>query len=247
MPSAMKENSPLVTNSPAVQPWRSPWRGLVSLFLIYHLLAVIAPPLHAITYGRSLDRSPLTTIVLAVVRPYMGAMFLDHGYAFFAPEPGPLHLVRYKVEFADDRPPIEGRFPNLQEERPRLMYHRYFMMAESLESAFIPPTEPPKPVPPPANDPNRLKLHIEQEANYNRQLSQWQVRRSQYEQLRRSMIDHLEHKYPEGTATLTRVRHRLLSPPEVQYEQLRLDDPSTFIDLPEDDAPQPLPMPEVLP
>ena len=36
-----------------------------------------------------------------VFRPYLEAAYLDHGYAFFAPDPGPSHLVRYELEFDD--------------------------------------------------------------------------------------------------------------------------------------------------
>ena len=40
---------------------------------------------------------------------------LTHGYAFFAPNPGPNHLVDYTVEFDDGRPAEKGRFPNLRD------------------------------------------------------------------------------------------------------------------------------------
>jgi hypothetical protein len=171
---------------------------------------------------------------------------LDHGYAFFAPEPGPLHLVRYKVEFSDGRPPVEGRFPNLAEERPRLMYHRYFMMAETLTAAYAPATEPPRPIPPSSEDPNYRAISDQQQAQYTPQLAEWQVRRSQYDQLWKSLVAHLEQKYPGGKVTLTRVEHRLLSPLEYTVDGKRLNDPDTYSDMSEEVGSAPPPL-EVLP
>ena len=67
------------------------------------------------------------------MRPYLQILSLDNGYRFFAPEPGPSHLVRYDVTLADGQQ-IGGVFPNLAEERPRLLYHRYFMLSEFVNS-----------------------------------------------------------------------------------------------------------------
>ncbi len=254
--SPMKENSPpsaaAIPASPT-QPWRSPWRYVVSALLLWHLLAVVAPPLQQITLGSTREPSPFANAVLEIVRPYMSALFLDHGYAFFAPEPGPLHLVRYKVEFADGRPAIEGRFPNLREQKPRLLYHRYFMIAEYLEAMYTPPTEPPKPIPPPLETFNYNRIVSAQNTDYNDQLAAWRARRSQYDQMRKSLIAHLEDEHPGGTVTLTRVRHLVLPPPEVTLSRRKLNDADTYVDLPEDEgtqAPQPSPLPipsEVLP
>jgi hypothetical protein len=60
---------------------------------------------------------------------------LNNGYRFFAPEPGPGHLVHYEVVTGDGRQ-VDGSFPDWNTERPRLLYHRYFMMSEFLNSAI---------------------------------------------------------------------------------------------------------------
>ncbi len=66
--------------------------------------------------------------------------FLGHGYRFFAPNPGPSHLVRYEVEFADGRTESH-RFPDTQEQWPRLLYHRHFMVAEQVNQLASIPTD----------------------------------------------------------------------------------------------------------
>jgi hypothetical protein len=64
---------------------------------------------------------------------YLDALYLNHGYHFFAPEPSTGHLIRYEV--LDDRGQVikQGEFPNRSEQWPRLLYHRYFMLADQSE------------------------------------------------------------------------------------------------------------------
>jgi hypothetical protein len=123
----------------------APWaKAIISLLLAVHLTAVfIAPFAFACNAGGS--TSPLADAVYRKLHPYITAMFLDHGYFFFAPNPGPSHLVDFKVEFAGGKPPVEGRFPNLATERPRLLYHRHFMLSEALHASYAPPEGPPEP------------------------------------------------------------------------------------------------------
>ncbi|NIO41435.1 MAG: hypothetical protein GTO41_15415, partial [Burkholderiales bacterium] len=61
-------------------------------------------------------------------------MFLDHGYRFFAPEPGPGHLVRYEVTTSDGAG-AAGQFPDRDRIWPRLLYHRWFMLSETAFAA----------------------------------------------------------------------------------------------------------------
>ena len=98
-------------------------RGVVSLLLILHLVAIASAPL-------AMEPSSLPAQkVFAFFRPYLDASFLNHGYHFFAPEPGPSHLIRYELTFSDGR--VEGGvFPDFTRQRPRLNYHRHFMLSE---------------------------------------------------------------------------------------------------------------------
>src|SRR5262249_5848411 len=151
-----------------------------------HLTAVfIAPFAVACTTGG--PPSPAIDPIRQALQPYIAAMFLDHGYFFFAPNPGPNHLVDYKLEFADGRPPLEGRFPNLATERPRLLSHRYFMLSEALNASFVPPEMPPEPSPPPltAGAEERARYQLERSA-YQQAADDWQRRRKQYEAMRES-------------------------------------------------------------
>lgn len=82
--------------------------------------------------------------------PYAQAGNISHGYAFFAPNPGPGHLIRYELEF-EDGDKLSGEFPNLKLQWPRLRYHRHFMLSEQLtgmlQTGFLqePPPRPEDP------------------------------------------------------------------------------------------------------
>jgi hypothetical protein len=98
-------------------------RGVVSALLVLHLVAIASAPL-------AMEPASLPAQkVFAFFRPYLDAAFLNHGYHFFAPEPGPSHLIRYELTFADGR--VESAvFPDPAEQKPRLNYHRHFMLSE---------------------------------------------------------------------------------------------------------------------
>jgi hypothetical protein len=68
-----------------------------------------------------------------VYRPYITALYLDHSYKFFAPNPGDSHLLRYDLYFADGTSRV-GRDDQILPDRhghwPRLLYHRHFMLTE---------------------------------------------------------------------------------------------------------------------
>lgn len=110
---------------------RWPWlRRAVSVGLILHLFALVIAPLAVA------PTSPLWQRAWLVFRPYLEAMNLNHGYHFFAPEPGPGHLVHYELRFEDGR--VEkGLFPNASQQQPRLRYHRHFMLSEFLNNLAI--------------------------------------------------------------------------------------------------------------
>ena len=54
---------------------------------------------------------------------------MRHGYRFFAPDPGPSHLILYEVSLENGET-ASGRFPDQNVHRPRLLYHRFFMISE---------------------------------------------------------------------------------------------------------------------
>ena len=58
---------------------------------------------------------------------------MNQGHHFFAPDPGASTLVQYTVERPDGTI-LEGRMPNRQIV-PRLLYHRHFMLTESIATS----------------------------------------------------------------------------------------------------------------
>src|SRR4051812_9871294 len=99
-------------------------RAVASALLVAHLCAVFVGPWAMPPAGSLLSRS-----FAAALGPYVQAMYLDNGYRFFAPEPGPSHLIRYEILLPDGKR-VEGYFPDRKRHWPRLLYHRYFMLSE---------------------------------------------------------------------------------------------------------------------
>lgn len=105
--------------------WSRLVKGAVSVWLLFHLFAIVVAPW-------SVPPSSLLSVQCwEICRPYLEAFNLNHGYHFFAPEPGPSHLVRFAVERRDGTV-VEGIVPDLGTHYPRLVYHRHFMLTEYL-------------------------------------------------------------------------------------------------------------------
>ena len=124
-----------MVNSPLEARWQSPWsprrRRVVSILLVLHLLAVVAAPWAA--------PPPSPRLAQELARwlwPYQVVAYLNHGYRFFAPNPGPSHIVRYEMELPDGRQ-LTGRIPDPHGHWPRVIYHRHFMMTETLFNAYM--------------------------------------------------------------------------------------------------------------
>ena len=107
---------------------RSKWRragfALVNIWLFIHLTAIITAPA---TVGPS---SQSSRTVWTAVAPYLQGLYLNHGFHYFAPQPGSSNLVSWTVTRKDGTV-LTGRFPNF-DIRPRLYYHRHFMLSEYL-------------------------------------------------------------------------------------------------------------------
>lgn len=105
-------------------PIRRDFLFLVNCWLIFHLFAILVCP------ASVEPSSPLAQSCFTLVAPYLHAIYLDHGFHFFAPDPGPSTLISYTLEFADGTTK-SGRMPD-RSTFPRLLYHRYFMLTEYL-------------------------------------------------------------------------------------------------------------------
>jgi hypothetical protein len=161
-------------------------------------------------------------------------MYLNHGYAFFAPDPGPNHLVDYKVEFADGRPAVSGRFPDLSKERPRLLYHRHFMLSEALNSRFAPPEFAPEPSPPPLTaTAGERERYAANKILYDEAKRRWQHARRQYEAMRASIEGHLKQAHGGERVKIVRIEHLNADPEDVLFERKPLTAPESYREMPE--------------
>lgn len=204
-------------------------RVIFSLLIIIHLAAVFAPPMAFQSRGPR-GISPSVSKLLRPFAAYGQFFYLDRGYAFFAPDPGPSHLMRAKIGRVGDPvaetpaneinavlPSEDTRlYPNLNEQWPRLLYHRHFMLAEFLNDSYQPqlPADAARLVGP------ELPLA---------ELKAWRLGRERYDTILGSMTNHLEKKFDDRTVTIDRVEHLL--PDFVIYatDPLPLSDPSTYI------------------
>lgn len=136
-----------------------PWlRRLIGVCLLWHITAVAVAPFSVLvglreeppgggppnpTVGEfksalpagtpppppAEDRLPaIDRLEESVFRWYLNSLYLNHGYSFFAPDPGPSQIMHYEVH-REDGTVVRGRLPDLDHHWPRLLYHRYFMLA----------------------------------------------------------------------------------------------------------------------
>lgn len=97
---------------------------ILNVWLVVHLTAIVAAPA---TVGPS---SQTARNVWEAVGPYLEVFYLNHGFHYFAPQPGSSNLVSWTVTL-EDGSTKSGRFPNF-DIKPRLFYHRHFMLSEFL-------------------------------------------------------------------------------------------------------------------
>ena len=186
--------------------WPKIW-WVWSILIGLHLTAVFVPPFTFISSSPD-ALSPLAADVREFFLPYTTFAHLNHGYAFFAPNPGPSHLIEYRAEFDDGRSAIEHTLPDKKRHWPRLLYHRHFMLSEQLNSDFTPATVS-------ADEPDSAR-------------DEWRRRRGIYEAKRQSFHDHLVDRYGASRLQMRLVEHDLPSWSDVQNEGQLLDDSSLY-------------------
>jgi hypothetical protein len=127
---SIRENSDAATAEPVGprdRPGRRWPRWAVNAWLVFHLAAIIIAPAAVSPSSDFIDSA------WTVVQPYAEALYLNHGYHFFAPEPGESTLLAYEAERKDGTV-VRGRIPD-RATWPRLLYHRYFMLTEHMAAA----------------------------------------------------------------------------------------------------------------
>lgn len=197
----------------------------VSVLVIGHLIAIFGPPLAFQTRGRR-GVSPSVMTLITPIQRYAEMTYLNRGYAFFAPDPGPSHLVRVDRVSGDrvdaDRVDADSIvFPNLDQQQPRLRYHRYFMLAEFLHESYQPAL------------PAETAILVGTELT-GEELQMLRQGRARYEAIAASMARHLGRRMG-GDVTLTRLEHQLPDFVGFQERGLPLDAPESYIRL--DDIP----------
>jgi len=195
--------------------------------LLVHLCALLTAPLGLAAQGSPAIRP------LSLLQPYVNLLYLNHSYFFFAPNPGPNHLVRYELEFTDGRKPEVGEFPDRKTEWPRLLYHRHFMLSEALHNFFEPATPRPEPREPRDGSRQARRAYQREKAAWAEGYRIWKQRREIYVALRKSIANHLQEETGASEVTLIRREHRPLQPLEYSEDRMSLTDPQTYRNLPE--------------
>ncbi len=210
------------------------WGGVLACILLFHLVAVSTEPF-AFFSRSDVQNAPDAQVLRNVLRPYTQTLYLDHGYFFFAPNPGPSHLLRIVTSDSplspvpDDRYPVpisevrasdggdvsEHIFPDRTEQFPRLLYHRYFMLSEFYYSRYAPRTVPP---------------HMANVPNLRRQ---WERDRSVYQGVQDSLIAYARNEFEADFVRLDRMERTLPDRESILREGIRLTDLRWLSVLPE--------------
>ncbi len=170
------------------------------------------------TQGRQ-PSAPDAGLVRSTLGPYIDFMYLHHGYFFFAPNPGPSHLMDISLIDADGSR-RHLRLPDHQAQWPRLLYHRHFMLSEFIYQLYAPPVAP------------------SPDGTTNPQREGWLRDRARFEMVRNSMENHLAKRYGATRAEIQLMEHRLPSAVEVFDDKVKLNDEKLYVLLPDEPAAQ---------
>jgi len=199
-----------------------PWSWIIAILTVLHLTAVVAEPLRFFSQS-DFQAGPEFLALRRWTAPYAEWLYLDHGYFFFAPNPGPSHLLAVSKE------PIRGAgssredylavYPDRREQQPRLLYHRYFMLSEFYNNTFAP---------------DRLLPEDLADGEF---VARWKRDRARYEQLSASLGRSLSRELGVDQVELRRLERVLFTPEQVLRQGWRLDDPRGLVLL--DEGPPP--------
>ncbi len=181
----------------------------LSILLVGHLVAIVAPPLAFQTRGQ-LGISPSVNLFLRPVEGYCQFLYMDRGYAFFAPDPGPSHLIQAAISDSSGET-SEELFPDVEVQWPRLLYHRHFMITEYFADLYVPPGPPREFV-----ESNRAEAE------------EWARARKRYEHVRASIIHHLEQANPGDQVSIRRIEHLVPNLIEFQRDPVSLTDERSY-------------------
>lgn len=207
------DNSRMRAAEKSTIAWTPTQRSIASLLIAAHLAAVVIAP------WSSPPPAPLLAEKAArAISPYLAASFLNHGYRFFAPDPGPSHIVRYELVQSDGRV-LDGRIPDPQQHWPRLLYHRHFMITETLFNTLSRVEE----IPTDAEVSAPEREAIERGNQYARDLAAGVIS---------GMARQLLRRYDGQSVKLFLQEHSIPFPDDVQRGKM-LDAPDLYLDMAE--------------
>ena len=192
---------------------------LLVLFLI-HFLGVLSEPLRF--FSRSDVRTgPEFAWLDQMMGPYSQCLYINHGYFFFAPNPGPGHLIQCSFSSTPgaktqiENPKQKLLLPDRNEHWPRLLYHRYFMLAEFYTNRFAP---------------QQVSEELKKDVEF---MQRWSFDKELYDQIQRSMIASLKHSRHQDWVELRRLERLLPDSQQVLREGWSLNDARLTSLLPE--------------
>jgi hypothetical protein len=118
--------NPTDNAKPDVSLWSSRTRLLVGALIVAWLFLIVMGPM-----TNPIATEELTAPIGRFLRPAHQTLFMGHGYRFFAPDPGPNHILTYRI-YRNDELVRDDHFPDRNREWPRVIYHRWFMLSETL-------------------------------------------------------------------------------------------------------------------
>jgi hypothetical protein len=179
--------------------------GLVSL----HLIGVLSEPLRFF-FRSDVQTAPEFAWLGETMKPYSQQMYLNHGYFFFAPNPGPSHLIECSIDGGN-----KFQLPDRNQHWPRLLYHRYFMLAEFYNSRYAPKQ---------VSDEMKKDVEIMQRWSFDKEL---------YDQLQSSIATSLQRSRNVDSLELRRVERLLPDANQVLRDGWTLNDARLTTVLPE--------------
>ena len=186
--------------------WSPRAKWTASLLVTIHLFAVFVAP-----WSNPPPSTQLARNLADAMMGYIKFMSLDNGYRFFAPDPGPSHLVRYELRDADGAT-RSATFPDRERHWPRLLYHRHFMLSETLYGLSAPILD--MPAAPSGMPPDERAAFESQKAQANA--------------LQASVARYLLRKNPAAVHVRLYSRTHEIPPPMEVLRGRQLDDPSLF-------------------
>lgn len=104
--------------------WQRLGFAALNVWIVFHIFSIMITPA---TIGPT---SRTSFAAWQAVSPYPQALYLAHGFHYFAPDPGSSTLLEYEATLPDGQV-VSGTLPNTAIS-PRLLYHRNFMLTEYL-------------------------------------------------------------------------------------------------------------------